>query len=215
MTTAEERHRLAREIHDGVAQQIVGLGYLVDEIEMLSTESGIREVAATLRQEITRMVTDLRFSIYDLRHQVAEQHLSGALAEYVREISGQSDLRAHVSFEEQGGPLPRRTETEVMRVVQEAIANVRRHARANNVWVTLFTDGDDIHLTVADDGVGSAKPRGRHYGLQTMRERAEKIGAILTVEDRVGGGTVVSLRSLALDCRGDNPNYEHEGPIGR
>ena len=213
--TTEERNRLAREMHDGIAQEIVGLGYLVDEIEALSEEPATRAAAAAMRGEVTRLVSELRFSIFDLRHEVSDQNLSGALAEYVREISIGSDLRVHLLFDEQGSPLSRRIESELMRVAQEAIANVRKHAQARNMWITFETDGAAITLRIEDDGVGAATPRDRHYGLHTMRERAERIHADLTVTSRAGGGTVVSLRSRSHAHLGDGLPHEHHSPAGR
>ena len=62
---------------------------------------------------------------------------------------------------------------ELLRIAQEAIGNVRRHARASNLWITLVSDGSSIRLEMEDDGVGNATPKDRHWGLQTMRERAE------------------------------------------
>ena len=80
-------------------------------------------------------------------------------------------------------------------MAQEAIGNVRKHARADNLWVTLDSDGATLRLEVEDDGVGNAGPREHHWGLQTMRERADGVGADLDVTPRPDGGTVVSLRS--------------------
>ena len=195
IATAEERNRLAREMHDGVAQEVVALGFIVDEIEDLSNEPETRALAASLRDEISRVVTELRFSIFDLRHHVAEHRLSGALAEYVREVSHGTELRVHLLLDESGPPLPSWTESELLRVAQEAIGNVRKHAHATNLWVTLASDSGGITLKVEDDGIGNATPRERHWGLQTMTERAERIGANLTVSPRPDGGTVVLLCS--------------------
>lgn len=195
MATSEERNRLAREMHDGVAQEIVALGYVVDEIESVSDDVRTQELAASLRDEISRVVSELRHSIYDLRHQVTEHRLSGALAEYVRELSTGSEMRVHLSFDESGPELSARTETELLRIAQEAIGNVRRHSQAKNVWVSFTTDGCLIELQIEDDGVGQAGPRDRHWGLQTMSERARGLGATLTVRERPGGGTRVHLRT--------------------
>ena len=193
-----KRQRLARDIHDGVAQEIVALGYLVDEIEDTSAEADTLRTAATLRQEISRLTSELRMSIFDLRHEVDQRHLSGALAAYVREVSAGTGLRVHLVLDEHGGPLSPRTESELLRIAQEAIGNVRRHAQAQNLWVTFATDGSSLCLEIADDGVGGAVPRQRHYGLHTMSERAERLDSELGVHERPGGGTVVSLTSRRL-----------------
>ncbi|MFC0221339.1 sensor histidine kinase [Nocardioides zeicaulis] len=194
MATSEERNRLAREMHDGVAQEIVALGYVVDEIASISDDPEARALAEGLRDEISRVVGELRYSIYDLRHTVSDHRLSGALSEYVRElVATGTDLRVHLTFDESGAPLSARTETELLRIAQEAISNVRRHSRAENLWVTFVTDGVQFQLTIEDDGIGSAAPRDRHWGLQTMTERAAGIGAVLEVCNRDHGGTRVHL----------------------
>ena len=76
---------------------------------------------------------------------------------------------------------------------------MHKHARAINVWVSLTLNGPDVRLVVEDDGVGGASPRAGHFGLHTMRERAERIGADLEVGARHDGGTVVTLRSRPAD----------------
>ena len=161
----------------------------------MSQEPEIRELAATLRDEVSRVVTELRFSIFDLRHQVAEHRLSGALTDYVSEISQGTGLRVHLVLDDSGSSLPTRIEAELLRIAQEALNNVRKHAQASNVWITLVASGSDVTLRIEDDGVGNAVPRERHWGLQTMTERAERIGARLTITPRTDGGTVVLLRS--------------------
>ncbi|MBC2933474.1 histidine kinase [Nocardioides sp. zg-1228] len=192
---SEERNRIAREMHDGVAQEIVGLGFLVDEIEAISDHPETRELVTALRAEITRLVSEIRLSIFDLRHEVADGRLVASLSDYAREVGHTTGMRVHLSLAESGPPLSPRHATEVLRVAQEAIGNVRRHAGADNLWVAFDTDGAALRLDVADDGVGNAGPRERHWGLQGMRERAERVGATLDVVPRPGGGTLVTLRS--------------------
>ena len=195
LAMSEERNRIAREMHDGVAQEIVGLGYIVDEIESITDQEQTRELASALRAEITRLVSEIRFSIFDLRHGVTDGSLSSSLADYTREVSNITGLTVHLTLAESGPPLPARTAIEVLRVAQEAIGNVRKHARARNLWVSFNSDGTSLRLQVEDDGVGNARPREHHWGLQTMRERAAGMGARLEVTSRLDGGTVVSLRS--------------------
>jgi signal transduction histidine kinase len=204
MATAEERTRIAREMHDGVAQEVVALGYVVDEIESTSTESDIQQLAGSLRHELSRVVTELRLSIFDLRQDVSD-HLSGALAECVRVNFDNTGIAAHLALQESGRALPSRVQVELLRVAQEAIGNVRRHARAQNLWVTLVSNGTDVTLEVVDDGVGSARPRERHWGLQTMHERAQAIGAQLTVTDRSPSGTHVRLQTVPSPRREEAP----------
>ena len=195
LATTEERNRLARDIHDGVAQRIVSLGYLADDVVALIDDPRGRQGAEALRSEITSLINELRFSVFDLRHEVdAEGSLSAALSEYVRELSTHSDLRVHLTLDERAALLSRRTEAEMLRIAQEAICNVHKHAKAINVWVSLTLSGPSVRLVVEDDGVGGAAPRTGHFGMHTMRERASRIGADLDVSTRHDGGTAVTLR---------------------
>lgn len=194
--TNEERNRLARDIHDGVAQRIVALGYAVDDIAALTEQPEACAAAQALRGEITQLVQELRLSVLDLRHEVdGSGDLSGCLSEYVRQLSAHSDLRVHLMLDERRTQLPSRDATEVLRIAQEAIGNVRKHARAVNVWVRFSTNGDTFRLVVEDDGIGHPAPRPGHFGLHTMRERALRIGATLEIAARHDGGTVVALQS--------------------
>ena len=110
----------------------MSLGYLADEVAALTERPAARQGAEDLRAEITRLIGELRFSVFDLRHEVDEAGgLSGALSEYVRELSTHSDLRVHLTLDERGARLPRRTEAELLRIAQEAIGNVHKHARGD------------------------------------------------------------------------------------
>ena len=212
LSAAEERTRIARDMHDGVAQEIVALGYLVDEIESVSKETETLQLAGILRDEISRVVTELRHSIFDLRHRVDATDLATALTEYVQEVSRVSEIRVHLVLDNVGSALPSFAQGELMRVAQEAISNVRRHAQAANLWVTLVVDGSAIRLEVADDGVGDAQPRDRHWGLQTMQERARGLGADLTIGPRDGGGTVVQVRTSPPVPHRRSSHHEHHSP---
>jgi signal transduction histidine kinase len=174
------------------------LGYIVDEIASVTAEEQTVQLAETLRDEISRIVSEIRYSILDLRHHVADHRLSGALADYVHQVTQDMDLRVNLVLDESGPSLTPRTESELLRVAQEAIGNVRKHARADNLWVTLVSDGSSLLLEVEDDGVGNARPKERHWGLQSMHERAAGIDASLEVTSRDGGGTIIRLTSPPL-----------------
>ena len=210
LATTEERARIAREMHDGVAQEIVGLGYVVDEIACTTEEEPTRHLAESLRSEITRIVTEVRYSIFDLRHTVSDHRLSVALTDYVHQLGQGTDIEVHVSLEESGPPLAPRVESELLRIAQEALGNVRKHARADNVWLTFVSDGTSVRLEIADDGVGNARPRDQHWGLQTMQERAAGIGAALTITSGADSGTVVSLQSPATVVAEGTVPREHD-----
>lgn len=192
LATMEERHRMAREIHDGIAQDIASLGYLVDEIAAAAPDSQLRAQATQLRGELSRIVSELRLSIFDLRSDVqAETGLGATLSSYVQRVGTASGMTVHLVLDESSHRLGVAAETELLRIAQEAIANARRHAQARNLWVTCRIHPPNAFLRVVDDGQGLGSPRNDSYGLDIMRERAARLGARLTVRDREGGGTVV------------------------
>ena len=194
MATTEERRRLAREIHDGIAQEIASLGYVVDEIAAGQTDPESRLLVEGLRGELTRIVSELRLSIFDLRSDVQPTNGLGAtLSAYVRQIGTTSGLTVHLVLDESTTRLGIEAETEFLRIAQEAVTNARRHSKAKNLWVTCRVNPPNAFLRVADDGGGLGSPRIDSYGLDIMRERAQRLGAQLNIRDRVGGGTVVEL----------------------
>jgi signal transduction histidine kinase len=210
LATTDERHRLAREIHDGVGQEVASLGYLVDELTAETDNPATLQAAGELRREVTRVVSELRQSIFDLRQGVDEAGgLSGALAEHVREVCTRSGLRVHLLFDEKGAPLSALTEGELLRIAQEAISNVRKHASAVNLWLTLATQDDWLRLVVEDDGIGATAARSGHYGLHTMRERAERIDADLTISERPDGGTAVTVQSRTHAPSAPGDRHDH------
>jgi signal transduction histidine kinase len=194
LATVEERRRLAREIHDGIAQEVASLGYVVDDLSAHTSDPQTREDLGTLRTELTRIVNELRLSIFDLRTDVQPASgLGAALTSYVRSVGTGAGLTVHLVLDESPYRLPIEAETELLRVAQEAITNARKHARARNLWVTCRVDPPRAFLRVADDGKGLGSARPDSFGLEIMRERTARLGAAFTVRNRVGGGTVVEV----------------------
>lgn len=197
LATNEERQRLAREIHDGVAQELVMVGYGIDNA-LASLPDGTQDAAdelQTLRGEVTRVVTELRMSLFELRSEV-DRHggLAAAIADYARTVGASAGLRVHLSLDESTARLPAATEAELLRIAQEAITNARKHAGAANLWVTCAVDPPMAQVSVGDDGQGipDQHPDGR-YGLAIMAERAERIRGRLEIKPRHPSGTMVTV----------------------
>jgi signal transduction histidine kinase len=197
LATNEERQRLAREIHDGVAQELVMVGYGIDNA--LATLPDPAAEAAdelrSLRAEVTRVITELRLSLFELRSEVDRQGgLTAAIAEYARTVGSSAGLRVHLSIDESTARLPATIEAELLRIAQEAITNARKHAGAQNLWVTCEVDPPYVRIEVSDDGAGMGTQRsdGR-YGLAIMKERAERIRGQLEIAARDSGGTSVAV----------------------
>ena len=194
--TSSERQRLAREVHDGIAQDVASLGYLVDAIPARDPDQAnqIQQV----RGEVSRVVSELRQSVFDLRNDVDEdRNLAEGLHALAGHIGARSELNVHVSIEGLPERLPREVEGHLMRIAQEALNNARKHSGATNVWLSARFNGESVRLEITDDGRGMGVPREDSYGLTIMRERATGIGAELSISDCINGiGTsvVVDLR---------------------
>ena len=197
LATNEERQRLAREIHDGVAQELVMVGYGIDNtLAVLPDDAGdAAGELRSLRSEVTRVITELRLSLFELRSEV-DRHggLAAAISEYARTVGASAGLRVHVSLDESTARLPAAIEAELLRIAQEAITNARKHAGAGNLWVTCTVDPPYAQVEVSDDGQGLAdqRPDGR-YGLAIMAERAERIRGRLEITPRDPSGTTVAV----------------------
>ena len=203
LATVEERRRLAREIHDGIAQEVAALGFYVDDLIHRADTPDLRDDLTALRDELTRLVTELRLSIFDLRSDVQPGvGLGAALSSYVRSVGTGSGITVHLVLDEASARLGPEAESELLRIAQEAVTNARKHAEARNLWVTCRVDPPRAFLRVADDGRGMGTARPDSYGLEIMRERAGRLGATLTIRPRVGGGTVVEV---AVGTAGDSP----------
>jgi signal transduction histidine kinase len=186
IATMEERHRVAREIHDGVAQEIASLGYVVDELTALESDPKQAQRLHSLRAELSRVVSELRLSIFDLRSEISTSAgLGAALSDYVRAVGARSDMTVHLSLDEAPTRLRGEIETELLRIAQEAITNARKHSGADNLWVDCRIHPPFARIHIRDDGAGLGKPREDSYGLRIMRERAQRINALLEIVDGV------------------------------
>jgi signal transduction histidine kinase len=191
-----ERARIARELHDSVAQS---LAYIAFELERLAereaeADDGRTELAA-LHDVVRGVVADLRETLYQLRSTVTEEV---ALPEVAERSLGRFRERTGIAVTwdaDVDRRLPHQVEQEVWRILQEAMTNVERHSGAARVAVRWSVLGSKARLEVSDDGRGflPLDVDGEHYGLLGMRERADAIGAQLVVESEPGAGTRIVL----------------------
>jgi signal transduction histidine kinase len=196
LATHEERRRLAREIHDGIAQELASLAYALDTLAIDVDEA--RPVGAqvdSIRHEVRRLVTELRMSLFDLRSEVdPDEGLGAAIGRHVRTVGTASGMTVHLSLNEAPVRLGAETEAELLRIVQEAVTNARKHSQAKNLWVTCTVDPPAASITVEDDGRGvTSHTNVSSHGMAIMRERAARIRAELAVEPRLPGGTRVRV----------------------
>ncbi len=191
--TIDERHRLARELHDGVAQGLASLGYLADSLAArVAGQPGSAELAANLRQRVGDVLTEVRQALVALRADDSEG-LGAGLAELVRCLRSTTTIAIHLDVDEGCRRLRPEIEAELFRIAQEAITNALRHSGATTVEVRCRVDAPTAELTVSDDGRGLTAARPDSHGLQIMRERAQLIGAGLTIDPGPLGGVVLRV----------------------
>jgi signal transduction histidine kinase len=192
----EERARLAREIHDGLAQdlwyaklkqgRLISLGSKTEEGDQLAGE---------VATAIDSALAEARQAVMAMRPQPDEASFGAVIGRYVDDFGDRFGLRAEFEEDGEGPPLSARAQAELLRILQEALNNVRKHADATVVRVLISSGAETASLTVTDNGRGfepGGVPEGR-YGLQSMRERAELIGGRLAVESHPQDGTRVRV----------------------
>ena len=196
-----ERARLAQEVHDGPAQALSNAIFQVDFIDRVfeSDPRLARTELRFLRELLRRELGDVRSFLTQLRPPVLDElGLDGAIEDAISTQAALSGIAISSMLEAPTDGLNEATQTVVLRIVQEALQNVRKHADATHVVVATRVTDTAWELEVRDDGrgfdTGAVAARGRrNFGLQFMRERAELVGAQLEVMSRPEAGTVVRL----------------------
>jgi signal transduction histidine kinase len=200
LAVAEERNRLAREIHDSLAQGLTAIIWQINAAEGQADAGGeqalqnlrrIRDLARESLQKARRSVWDLRSG------PLKGLSLVGALRRETDKVAG-GHIQTSFNVEGEDRVLPGGVEASVLRICQEALANILKHANASRVAVTIAFDDATVHLAIEDDGVGFDPVIPKHwdrdsggFGLVSMRERAHLLGGELTVISAAGRGTTV------------------------
>jgi two-component system NarL family sensor kinase len=198
LVRADERTRLAREIHDTLAQ---GLAALTLQIETAMQHVG--QNPDRVRERLEKALATARESLDEARRSVttlrgggtAGKPLAQALASLAREFTSDSGIR--VSFESRGDCiLNARTEAELVRIAQQAVANVRQHAHATTARVVLMCSTKQVRLTIEDNGAGFDPKRvpAERHGIVGMRERAREIGGVLQISSSPRKGTRIVVK---------------------
>jgi signal transduction histidine kinase/ligand-binding sensor domain-containing protein len=197
-----ERTRLSREIHDTLLQSLAALG---PELEALATRVPSRESCMTselrrLRRQVDRSVRDARESILELRrHPIHTPRLAESLAQLADDTESRHGVRPTVAVAgRRPGDASPDVDLQLFRIAQEAVTNAIRHGHARGIAIGVSYDDSQVALTIADDGCGfdahtqtNAPQNNEHFGLVTMRERAERVGGGLRIESTPGTGTTV------------------------
>ena len=195
-----ERARLAQDIHDGPIQALSNAIFQADYAERMSAaDPAIASEIRSLRDLLRRELDNLRGFISQLRPPALDElGLDGAIEDAVGRLRATTALQVTTDLRAKNDDLDDDQQTVALRVTQEALQNVRKHAAASTVVVSTDVADDSWTLEIRDDGrgfdVGAVAARGRrNFGMQFMRERAELIDARFDVRSRPDGGTVVRL----------------------
>jgi len=197
----QERKYLAREIHDQIIQDLLGVNYQLEGIE------GDESLAPALRNKLTEIRSSIRSLVDDLRHicgnlrppTIDSLGLGAAIQSYTRDWAARTGISVTLDLDPNLGRLPETIELSVFRIVQEGLHNVRKHAGASNVEVCLkHTSPRTLMVSIADDGRGlpdqfdlSTLPAEGHYGLLSISERVALLGGRLKFQNQPGGGLLI------------------------
>jgi signal transduction histidine kinase len=196
----EERARLAREWHDTLQQQLVGVSIQVQAASAQCKQAP--ELATQMLERADAMLrhsqAEARRSVWNLRNEILEQR---GLAEALKELRLNEPGGPTVNVRSSGEAprrLPAETEFHLLRIAQEAVANALQHAGAGTIELVLQVDCETITLSIEDDGRGfdpatAASGNGTHFGLLGMKERAAKIAAQLAIKTSAGQGTTITV----------------------
>ena len=193
----EERKRIALDIHDDTLQVIAAVGMRLDALRRNLSEPGQLRMLTKLQKDVALSMARLRRLVFELSPPVLQRDgLAAALRNYLEETCREAGLGYRMEIHLKDEPLPEPRNV-LYRITQEALTNVRKHARANHVEIRLEEQDGGVLVRVEDDGVGitaetNGSPPG-HLGMVAMRERAELAGGWSRVTSDPGGGTVVEV----------------------
>ncbi len=197
LAAAEERGRIAREIHDGVAQSIYILSLNLERAAQLTTDDNMRRRLETLVGISKETLLEVRYYIFDLKPLLSgEIGLAEAVRGQIEEFTAVSGFKVDFHVEGEERTIPVQQVVAICRIIHEGLANALRHAAATHIWVALTFASDSVCIVVSDDGVGFDLDRVvEGYGLRNMRERAESVGGTLQIvtEPRSGTSVVAAL----------------------
>lgn len=198
-----ERSRLASELHDTLEQGLAGiqlqLGAVAKSLD--SSPQNARRALGIASEMLRYSLSEARRSVMDLRHGALDtRDLAGALSDVARQMTTGTSLQATVRTIGAARPLQSADEHHLLRIGLEALTNAIKHSGAARVDVALRFSDDAVELVVTDDGAGFATTTARlehvggHFGLRGIRERVDKMGGVLMLENRLEGGAVVAVR---------------------
>lgn len=196
----QERIRLAREIHDGLAQTLGFLKLRLSQLQMYyekGENDKVKQTIQQLYQIVANAYLETRTTIDQLRLSMEHISLEDLLQETLKEFIESSGIEGLFQYDILDAQLPGEVNAQLIRIVQEALSNVRKHSHATKVDLICYSHKNEMIIEVKDNGIGF-EPQEIHnrseYGLKGMKERAEIIGADIQIVSHLGEGTTVQIR---------------------
>jgi signal transduction histidine kinase len=198
----DERKALARELHDQIIQDMLSVNYRLEEIENVEVSPIQQQELESIRHMIRSMVGGLRQLCGDLRPPSIEHHgLSAAVDSFAHEWAERNDIQLQLEIDPALGRLPETIELSVFRIVQEGLNNIRKHASAKHVRLSLQrTSAANLLVRLEDDGQGLTAPVDlaslsvhKHFGLVGISERVALLGGLMNIESSNGNGTILQV----------------------
>ncbi len=211
LAVAQERNRLARDVHDTLGHQLTIAAVQLEGAQRLIPTNPERasQMVGTVREQVRAALYELRRMVATLRAPLNEDMpIIQALKKLVGDFESATGIRIHLLLEETFPQLPDAKRQAIYRAAQEALTNVHRHAHARDVWLQLIHAPQSITLLVGDNGIGIAEDQANTgFGLRGMRERAVQLGGELFLDSRVGGGTQLTFCLPLSEEKTDAENY--------
>ena len=209
--TLEERQRIARDLHDTLEQELVGVTMLLDDTtrRLSGTQSPANQPLNLARRLLRRAREESRTTIRELRSVTLEKRgLPAAMEELLRQLITTNETQLTVTIGGTPSRLAGVLETQLLRIAQEAVANAAHHASAKHIRVTLDYLPDHVKLSIQDDGCGfdpkATTALEGHFGLSGMNERAAKIGSQLQIHSELTEGTHVEVMAKRIKFQGNS-----------
>lgn len=188
--TITERHRIALELHDGIAQDLVGIGYALDLLLAQEVNAETRVSLRTLRFTVSELVEKVRREIFVLREN-GKLDLLDRLKSAAEQICPGHEIHYSLDHFPTNTKLERTEQIE--RIATEVLRNISAHAHATSIWITLICNDRFADLIIRDNGIGGLVERENHFGFSGIQERARIVGGDLNFESS-SSGTQIHLR---------------------
>lgn len=212
-TVVEERQRIAREFHDTLEQELIGLSLRLDALDTQVTEEKPRDLLSTARRLLHRLQNEARGFVWNLRRSTSD---AGDIAQQIRQaLAPTADVGAvQISISSHGEmkPLPGVMEHNLVRIAQEAVTNAIKHGHAKSIVVDLNSEPHQFEMKVRDNGAGfdlTTSERAGHFGLIGIRERVRNLGGTCEIRSEPGTGTIIKV-AVNLN-HNDTKNPESSG----